>query len=217
MVAQDDFRAAWRDRLASGSKLSARALASALKEDPTRAALVAPLMADAHPLVKVGALRAFEDLAYTHTALVAPYAKEVVEALAAPETDAQAAALAILGQIGGACPAEIALALPLVADLLVHKRPGLREEAARCLGRLGAEVPQTAPVVAERLAGALAKARAPRAAPEAREILAALETLLPHLPPDERAALTPAIAPLRAHPNLQVRERAGRLAKQLAH
>ena len=104
-----------------------------------------------------------------------------------------------------------------IVDLLERaKRPALREEAVRCLGRIGAEMPESAPTAAQRLAAALGHARNPRAAQEAREILAALEGLLPHLPHDARASLTPAVAPLRAHPNIQVRERAGRLAKALA-
>ena len=210
------FQSLWRERLASGSKLAARALAQALKEDPTRLGQIAPLAADPLPTVRVATLRAMEELSNGHPAVVAPYAKHVVEGLAAQEPDAQASALAALANIATHARAEAALALPLIADLLKARRPGLREEAARCLGRLGAEVPESAPEVATRLGAALAAARNPRASQEAREILAALETLLPHLPDEGRTNLNPAVAPLRGHPNIQVRERAGRLAKQLA-
>lgn len=212
----DDFQAQWRERLASGSKLAARALSQALKEDTTRLALIAPLAKDARPTVRVAALRALEEIAQWRPALVAPYAGDVVAALGAPEPDAQAAALAALTQIAPQAQAEAALALPLIADMLRSKRPGLREEAVRCLGRLGHEMPERAPDVALRLAHALEKARNPRASMEAREILAALEGMLPHLAAPEREAIADAIMPMRGHPNIQVRERAGRLARALA-
>src|SRR5439155_16862958 len=93
------------------------------------------------------------------------------------------------------------------------RRPALREEAARCLGRIGMEVPHAAPEAAARLATHLGHVKNPRGAQEARECLAAIESLLPHLASAERLALAPRVAPLRAHPNIQVRERAGRIAR----
>ncbi|GEM_PF-5830442 len=216
-AAPDDFQALWRERLASGSKLSAKALAQALKEDTSRLAKVAPLLHDTLSTVRVSAIRAFEEIAALKPHAVAPYAQQVVEALAAPEPDAQASALGALGHIAHHARAEAALALPLISDLLERaKRPALREEAARCLGKIGAEMPESASAAAQRLAKALAHAKSPRASQEVREILAALEGLLPHLSLDARASLGPAVAPMRAHPNIQVRERAGRLARALS-
>ena len=213
----DDFQALWRERLASGSKLSAKALAQALKEDPERLAKIAPLMRDPLSTVRVSALRGFEEIAANKPGHVAPYAQAIVEALAAPEPDAQASALATLGHIAHHAHAEAALALPLISDLLERaKRPALREEAARCLGRIGAEMPESAAPAAHRLAKALGQAKSPRASQEVREILASLETLLPYLSDADRAALANAVAPMRGHPNIQVRERAGRLAKALS-
>lgn len=216
MAASDDFLRAWRDRLASGSKMASKALVTALKEDPARLAWVAPLARDPLSTVRVSALRAIDELSASQPALVARHAREVVEALAAPEPDAQQAALSALSRIAPHARAEVALALPLVAELLHAKRPALREEAARCLGRMGCEVPASATDVAHRLAAALGGARNPRLAQEAREILAALEGLAPNLPPAERTGLAQAVSPLRGHPNLQVRERAGRLARTLS-
>lgn len=216
MAASDDFARQWRDRLASGSKMASKALATALKEDPARLPLVAPLVHDSVSTVRVSAIRALDDLSVSHPALVARHAREVIESLAAPEPDAQLAALSALSRLASHARPEAALALPLVAELLHAKRPALREEAARCLGRMGAEVPERAPDAAHRLAAALAAAKNPRLAPEAREILAALEGLAPNLPAAERAGLAQAVNPLRGHPNLQVRERAGRLARQLS-
>lgn len=216
MAASDDFQRQWRDRLASGSKMAAKALGIALRDDPARIVLIAPLLRDAVPTVRVSAIRALDEAAAAHPGPVAAHAREVVEALAAPEPDAQTAALGALTRIAHLAPAEVALALPLVADLLHAKRPGLREEAARCLGRLGAELPMSAPAAAHHLAAALASLKNAKAAQEAREILAALESLLPHLPAPERTRLAATVAPLRGHPNLQVRERAGRLARALS-
>lgn len=215
MAQPNDFQVQWRDRLASGSRLAPHALVQVLKEEPARLALVAPLVVDPLATVRLSMLRALEELSGTRPADVAPYAREVVEALAAPEADAQASALVTLAHIAPHARAEAALALPLIADLLRSRRPALREEAARCLGRLGAEVPESAAPAASRLGAALLATKSPRAAQEAREILAALETLVPHLSGGERLHLAPVVAPLRAHPNIQVRERAGRLAKQL--
>src|SRR5438552_18981790 len=96
------------------------------------------------------------------------------------------------------------------------RRHALREEAARCLGRIGMEVARAAPEAASRLAVHLGHVKNPRGAQEARECLAAIEALLPHLAPTDRLALAPRVAPLRAHPNIQVRERAGRIARALA-
>lgn len=211
----DDFQGQWRERLASGSKLAARALSQALKDDDARVPLIVPLTHDSLPTVRVASLRALEDVAAARPLVVAPYAGDVVAGLAAPEADAQAAALGALSHIAAFAPAEAALALPLIADFLKARRPGLREEAVRCLGRLGAQNPNHAALVAQRLGEALTAARNPRASMEAREILAALEGVLPHLPASERMRLAQAVAPMRAHPNIQVRERAGRLTKQL--
>lgn len=211
------FQAQWRDRLASGSKLASKALSQALKEDGARVSAVARLCADPHPAVRSGALRALADVARADPAAVARHAREVVEGIAAPEADAQEASLEALACIASRAPEEAALALPLIADALAQaKRPSVREAAARCLGRLGTEVPARAPAAAHSLVERIPDSRSPRAAQEAREILAALEGLLPNLPPEERAALAPRIAPLRGHPNIQVRERAGRIARQLA-
>lgn len=211
----DDFQAQWRERLASGSKLAARALSTALKEDSARVALIVPLTRDALPTVRVAAFRALEEIAGWKPHVVAPHAQDVVAGLAAQEPDAQAAALATLTHIASSAQAEAALALPLIADLLKARRPALREEAARCLGLLGMQLPDRAPAVSQRLAVALHDARHPRASMEAREILAALEGVLPNLGPHERASVAAAVAPMRGHPNIQVRERAGRLAKKL--
>lgn len=211
----DDFTSQWRERLASGSRLAAKALGQALRDDPSRLALIAPLTRDALPTVRVAALRALEDVASWRPALVAPFASDVVAGLAAQEPDAQAAALGALTHLAPHAAPDVALALPLVADLLKARRPTLREEAARCLGRLGAQLPERAPDVAARLGHALASARNPRASMEAREILAALEATVPNLPAPARAQLATAVTPLRAHPNLQVRERAARLARRL--
>lgn len=216
MTAEETFGTQWRDRLSSGSKLAAKALSQALKDDASRLPEIAPLLIDTHPTVRVSALRALADVSRAHPAPVARYAREVVEALAAPESDAQSAALDTLANIAPHAAAECALALPLISELLGSKRPGVREEAARCLGRLGVEVPSRAPEAARRLADALALVKSPRQAHEAREILAALEGVIPNLGAPERAALAPRIHGLRAHPNLQVRERAGRLARLLA-
>lgn len=215
MSSHEEFARQWRDRLASGSKMAAKALATALKDDPSRLPAVAPLTRDPLSTVRVSALRAIEEVSQAHPTLVAVHAREVVEGLAAPEPDAQSAALAALGRIAPLAQAEVALALPLVAELLHAKRPALREEAARCLGRLGCEVPGSAPTAAQRLAQALAALKNARAAQEAREILAALEELAPHLAAPERNGVALAVAPMRGHPNLQVRERAGRLARTL--
>lgn len=214
--AAGDFQAQWRERLASGSKLAAKALSNALKEDDSRVALIAPLTRDPLATVRVAAFRALEEVAAARPLAVAPHASDVVAGLAATEPDAQASALAALAHIAAHARPEAALALPLIAELLRSRRPALREEAVKCLGRLGQQLPDHAPVVAQRLGSALVGARSPRASMEAREILAALEGMLPHLAPMERASLASAVAPLRAHPNIQVRERAGRLAKQLA-
>lgn len=216
MAPPSDFQGLWRERLASGSKLAAKALAQAIKEDGSRVALIAPLTRDVLPTVRVAAYRALEETAAHDPRVVAPFAKEVVEGLAAPEPDAQAAALGTLAAIAPWARVEAALALPLIADLLKARRPGLREDAARCLGRIGHSWPESAPQVAKRLAHALMGAKTPRAAHEAREILAGLEGMLPHLAPDDRAALAPVVSTMRGHPNIQVRERAGRLAKALA-
>lgn len=211
----DGFAADWRDRLASGSKLAAKALAQALRDDPARVGLVAPLTADPHVHVRVNAMRALAEAAHARPESVAPYAREIVEGLAAPEPDLQACALDALASVSHLAPEEVALALPLIADLLRAKRPALREEAAKCLGRLGAEVPDRAPAAARALADALPQAKGPRGAHEAREILAALEGVVPNLPLPERDALAPRVQSLRGHPNIQVRERAGRLARVL--
>jgi len=216
MAQTADFQGQWRDRLASGSKLAARALSTALKEDVTRVPLIVPLTRDALPTVRVAAFRALEEIAGWKPHAVAPFAADIVAGLAAAEPDAQTAALASLTHVAPLAQAEAALALPLIADLLKSRRPALREEAVRCLGRLGMQLPERAPVVAQRLGSALKDARHPRASMEAREILAALEGVLPNLGPQERAGLVDAVAPLRGHPNIQVRERAGRLAKKLS-
>lgn len=216
MAPANDFQSQWRDRLASGSRLVPRALSQVLKDDPTRLVEIAPLLHDPVATVRLSTLRAFEDVAASRPADVAPYARPIVEALAAPEADAQESALGALAHIAPHASAEAALALPLIADLLRARRPGLREQAARCLGRLGHEVPASAPHAAGHLGAALLGARNPKAAHEAREILAALEGLVPNLTNAERTQLAPVVAPLRAHPNIQVRERAGRLARQLA-
>lgn len=216
MAPAEDFQAQWRDRLASGSKLAARALCTALKDDTSRIAHIAPLTRDALPTVRVAAYRALEEIAAVKPQAVAAYAQDVVAGLAAAEPDAQTAALGALTHIAPYARPEAALALPLIADLLKARRPAMREEAARCLGQLGRQIPEAAPSAARRLGDALTAARNPRASIEAREILAAIEGMLPHLPPPERVALANAVAPLRAHTNIQVRERAGRLAKQLA-
>ena len=216
MPAPDDFQAQWRERLASGSKLAAKALGNALKDDPSRLALIAPLTRDALATVRVATFRALEEVAVAKPRAVAPFAGDIVAGLAAPEPDAQLAALGALAHVAPHAQPEAALALPLIAELLGSRRPALREEAVRCLGRLGTQLPDRAPVVASRLGAALTAARNPRASMEAREILAALEGMLPHLAPAERATLAEAVVPLRGHPNIQVRERAGRLAKQLA-
>jgi len=215
-MAPDDFQAQWRDRLASGSKLAAKALATALKDDPSRLPSIVPLARDPIATVRVATYRALEDVAAAAPRAAAPYAADIVAGLAAAEADAQAAALGALSHVAPYAHAEAALALPLIADLLQARRPALREEAVRCLGRIGAQLPERAPVVAQRLGIALTQARHPRASMEAREILAALEGVLPNLAPQERASLAAAVAPMRAHPNIQVRERAGRLAKRLA-
>ena len=216
MAQPDDFRDQWRERLASGSKLAARALSTAIKEDPRRVGAIAPLTRDVLPTVRVAAYRALEEVAAWKPLAVAPYAQDVVAGLAAPEPDAQAAALAALTHIAPHAQPEAALALPLVADLLKARRPALREEAARSLGKLGMQMPDRAAAVADRLSHALTQASHPRASMEAREILAALEAVVPNLRPEERAGVMAAATPLRGHPNLQVRERAGRLAKRLA-
>lgn len=216
MSPAEDFQSQWRERLASGSKLAARALSQALRDDSSRIAYIAPLTRDARPTVRVAALRALEEVAAWRPQLVAPYASDLVAGLAAAEPDAQAAALGGLTHVAPHAQPEAALALPLIADLLKARRPALREEAARCLGHIGQSMPDHAAAVAARLGVALTGARHPRASMEAREILAALESIVPYLPPLERASLTDAVAPMRAHPNLQVRERAGRLAKRLA-
>lgn len=216
MVVAGDFQAQWRERLASGSKLAAKALSNALKEDDSRVALIAPLTRDPLATVRVAAFRALDEVSAARPRAVAAHASDVIAGLAAAEPDAQTAALSALARIAPHARAEAALALPLIAELLQSKRPALREEAVKCLGLLGQQIPEQAPVVAQRLGSALAIARNPRASMEAREILAALEGMLPYLPPPERASLANAVAPLRAHPNIQVRERAGRLAKQLA-
>lgn len=212
----EDFLGSWRERLASGSKLAAKALATAVKDDPSRLPLLAPLANDPVPTVRVSFYRFLNDLSGTHPALVAPFAREVVQGLAAPETDAQENALAALANVAPHAAAEVALALPLVAECLQSKRPNLRDAATRCLGRLGAESPHAAPAAARRLCVALAAAKGPRMAPEAREILAAIEGLVPNLPASERSALSASVTSLRGHPNLQVRERAGRLSRLLA-
>lgn len=216
MSPQVDFQSQWRDRLASGSKLAAHALGQALKDNDDRLALIVPLSRDALPTVRVAALRALQEVAKSRPGAVAPYATDIVAGLGAAEPDAQAAALGALSAIAAHAQPEVALALPLISDLLKARRPALREEAVRCLGRIGVEFPENAGAVALRLGDALTAARNPRASMEAREILAALETLIPHVAPAERARLAAAVAPMRAHPNIQVRERAGRLAKQLA-
>lgn len=216
-MAGSDFQVQWRERLASGSKLAAKSFAQAVRDEPTRVPVVVALCADPHPAVRVSALRALADLSHSFPQAVALHAREVIEGLAWPEADAQEAALDALGRIASFAPAEAALALPLIADLLESaRRPALREEAARCLGCIGGEVPSQASAAAEKLATHLLGLRAPRAAQEARETLAALEVLLPVLVPSDRASLALRVAPLRAHPNIQVRERAGRLARQLA-
>lgn len=216
MVPPSDFQGQWRERLASGSKLAARALGTALRDDSSRIGLIVPLTRDALPNVRVASFRAIEDIASWKPRAVAPFAADIVAGLAAPEPDAQAAALAALTHVAPYAQAECALALPLIADLLHARRPGLREEAARCLGRLGAQMPERASAVALRLGSALKGASNPRASMEARELLGAIEATLPNLPPEARARLAADVAPMRAHPNIQVRERAGRLAKRLA-
>lgn len=216
MATPDDFQAQWRERLASGSKLAARALSVALRDDESRIALIAPLTRDARPTVRIAAFRALEDTAAAEPRAVAAFAGDIVAGLASAELDAQLAALGCLSHVAPYAEAEAALALPLIADLLKARRAALREEAVRCLGRLGAQLPDRAPDVAQRLGHALTQARNPRASMEAREILAALEGVLPNLGPPERATLVAAVAPMRAHPNIQVRERAGRLAKRLS-
>lgn len=215
MPVAGDFQAQWRERLASGSKLAAKALGNALRDDDSRVGMIAALTHDSLPTVRVAAYRALDELAASRPLAVAAHAGDVVAGLAAPEPDAQTAALSALAHIAPHARAEAALALPLIAELLASKRPTLREEAVKCLGRLGQQLPDHAPVVAQRLGSALGGARNPRASMEAREILAALEGMLPYLQPLERASLASAVAPLRGHPNIQVRERAGRLSKQL--
>ena len=217
MSSGESFGAQWRERLASGSKLASKTLATALKDDSSRTADIAALARDPHPAVRVSALRALAELSRSQPSVVARHAREVVEALAAPEADAQEAGLDALAHIAPHAPAECALALPLIAELLASaRRPSVREEAARCLGKLGMEVPQRAPDAARTLVTALGGIKSARQAHEAREILAAIEHVVPNLPADERAWLAARVQPLRAHPNLQVRERAGKLARQLA-
>src|SRR5438094_2604163 len=172
----EDFQRLWRERLASGSRLVSKALAQAARENADRVPVVAALCADANPHVRVAALRALAEVSHHKPDLVALHAKEVVEGLAWPEADAQEASLDALGRIASRAPAEAALALPLIADLLEGaRRSGLREEAARCLGRIGGELPQSAPAAADKLAAHLTALRNPRAAQEARETLAAIE------------------------------------------
>lgn len=216
MVSTGEFQAQWRERLASGSKLAAKALSQALKDDATRVPLIVPLTRDVLPTVRVAAFRALADVAAAKPAHVAPYASEMIAGLAAAEPDAQEAALSALTHLAPYAHAEAALALPLIADLLRARRPALREEAARCLGRMGSALPQSAPAVALRLAAGLDGARNARGGPEAREILAALEGMLTNLTPQARAQVALSVAPMRAHPNIQVRERAGRIAKALS-
>lgn len=216
MAPPHDFQGLWRDRLSSGSKLAAKALAQALRDDPTRLALIAPLTRDVLPTVRVAAYRALEETARNDPRAVAPFAREVIEGLAATEPDAQTSALATLAAITPWARVEAALALPLIAEMMRSRRPALREEAAKCLGRIGHSWPESAPQVAKRLADALTGAKTPRAAQEAREILSGLEGMIPHLGADDRAALAPVVSTMRGHPNIQVRERAGRLAKALS-
>lgn len=216
MATPSEFQAQWRERLASGSKLAAKALSQALKDDPTRIGFIVPLTHDLVPAVRVAAFRTLAEVAVAKPRALAPFASDLVSGLGAPEVDAQEAALTALTHVAPYAHAEAALALPLIADLLRARRPALREEAARCLGRMANELPDTAPSVALRLAEGLDAARNARGGPEAREILAALEGILPNLPPPTRAKVALSIAPMRAHPNIQVRERAGRLAKALA-
>jgi hypothetical protein len=216
MVPFGDFQVQWRERLASGSKLAAKALSQAIRDDPARLALIVPLTRDALPNVRVAAFRALHEVASFKPAALAPYAGDIIAGLAATEADAQEAALGALTYLAPYAHAEAALALPLIADLLRARRPALREEAARCLGRMGAELPERAPDVALRLAAGLKGAASARSGPEAREILAALEGMLGNLPPPTRAQVALSVAPMRAHPNIQVRERAGRIAKALS-
>lgn len=213
----DEFQAQWRERLSSGSKLAPKALAQVIKEDATRIAAAAALCSDANPNVRIAALRGMAMVARDNPAAVAPHAKPIVEGLAAAEPDAQEAALETLGHIASRAPEDAALALPLIADLLENaKRPAIREEAARCIGKIGGDVPHSAAQAAQRLAIHLSGLKTNKTSQEARETLAALEALLQHLTNLERAALAARVAPLRSHPNIQVRERAGRIARLLA-
>lgn len=213
----DEFQAQWRERLSSGSKLAPKALAQAIKEDATRIAAAAALCSDSNVNVRVAALRGIAMVARDQPAFVAPHARPIIEALAAPEPDAQEAALDALGHIASLAPEASALALPLISDLLEHaKRPAIREEAARCIGKIGGDVPQSAAQAAQRLASHLGGLKTNKSAQEARETLAALEAMLQHLTNQERAALAARVTPLRSHPNIQVRERAGRIARMLA-
>ncbi|HUR68151.1 MAG TPA: hypothetical protein VM370_02815, partial [Candidatus Thermoplasmatota archaeon] len=195
MVPTGEFQSQWRERLASGSKLAAKALSQALKDDATRVPLIVPLTHDALATVRIASLRALEELAAARPQALAPFAGDIVASLAAHEGDAQAAALGALTHLAPYARAEAALALPLIAELLRARRPGLREEAARCLGRIGVELPESAPAVAARLSSALEGARNARAGNEAREILAALEGMLGNLSPAARAQVATAVAP----------------------
>lgn len=217
MGEHDEFRLQWRERLSSGSRQAARALSNALRDDPSRLPAIAGLCQDDHTVVRIGALRALAEAGRHHPKAVAAHAKAFVAALGAPEPDAQEAGLEGLSHTATHAREEAMLALPLMSDVLHNaRRAGIREAAARCLGELGRENPTSAPQAADRLLHALGALKRAKAAQEAREILAALEIILPNLPGAERAALAPRIAPLRGHPNLQVRERAGRIARELA-
>lgn len=175
---------------------------------------VVSLLRHEKPAVRSGAARALAILAETHAALVAPHAEAIVHGAAAEETETREATLEALAYVAPLNPGPIAGHIDaLAAALRETRKPALREQAAKCLGMCGAGDPQRAHAASEPLLQAIS--RNPRDK-QARQILAAMHQIArgPVLDED-RQRMAVAVNPLRGHPDIQVRERAGQLYKIL--
>lgn len=199
---------------AGSTKLAAKYLASGLKEDPTAIPLAAALITHEKPAVREGACRAFALLAETHPSLVTPYTDHLLQGTQVEESGTREAALEALALITPYTPDAVASHVNTLGAVLKEaRRPQLREQAAKVLGYCGSGDPARAHAASEPLVQALH--HNPRDK-QARQILAAMHQIARGpVMPEDRERMAAVVNPLRGHPDIQVRERAGQLYRLL--
>lgn len=199
---------------AGSTKLAAKYLASGVKETPEIVPDVVALLKHEKPAVRAGAARALAILAETQAALVAPHAEGILWGTHAEETETREATLEALAWIAPLNPAPLAAHVQDIAAALKETRkPALREQAAKCLGNCGAGDPARAHAASEPLLQAISKNPRDK---QARQILAAMHQIAKGpVNNEDRQRMAAAVNPLRGHPDIQVRERAGQLYKIL--